>query len=753
MATQAQRDKRRQTRNGTAAALTGPPVSGGYEPSYHTWGTRPRDLPPFTFQTIQAMLMDPTVRLGLAMRAAPLFGVEFGKKQGDEWVEGVQCKNEAVGAFVHRQLLRIWSELDRIVSSQIWGWSAGEITYKLTDDNTVEIDALLPRHSTDCRALTRGGEPVGVQIKRVQPHGVVDVYFPQSWWHSYNPPPGRLYGESALLGAYSPWADKWLNGGALDVRRLFMHKDAYGGADLAYPDGQMNIPGKGMVPCRDIAREIVEQIQAGGVTTRPSGTDANGVEMWKLTRATVPAAPTHILEYPKDLDGEILRGLEITDDVISADGTGSWAGKRVPMAAFYNSLDRWVVSIIRDITPILQQLVVLNYGESVDFSIDHKPLAEQAMEQQGDAGQDDQQKPSSPFDDHFYGEPDGELRMSLEVKNGRVIRMRRTSDDNPWQSYRGPRGGKGWRHSGTGDIRYGGDRPGKDEIGTGESPKNDATLKNAKEPSKEDKFEVLMQSKTPADADAFRRARADGIMIPPAWTEVTYYGADNDIRAEGRDDKGRKQRAENPEFRKRVSDENNARIARDLAPNMNEIRDRLRNDAIDGNEEAKVLYLIAQSGFRIGGKGDGKAKVQAFGATTLLGEHVSVDGNTVTFDFLGKKGVRQHHVIEDKVIADMVRDAKDGEPIFNTRAEKVRQAWQETYGGAKVHDIRHVVATEIAKNEMESRVPPLPHNDRERTKLIKEIAKASGEKLGNNPSQALGTYIDPGLWNQLKVAA
>lgn len=262
-----------------------------------------------------------------------------------------------------------------------------------------------------------------------------------------------------------------------------------------------------------------------------------------------------------------------------------------------------------------------------------------------------------------------------------------------------------------------------------------------------------MKTKSPEDRKAFEAAKADGIAIPPAWTEVTYYGADKDIRAEGRDDKGRKQRAENPAYRQRISDENNARISKELRPRMEQLREQLRQDAEGGNEEAKVLYLITQSGFRIGGAGDGKAKTKAFGASTLQGEHVQVDGDTVTFDFPGKKGVRQQHTITDSVIADMVRDAKPGEKIFDTRDAKVREAWQKQYGGTKVHDIRHVVATELAESELKQRVPPMPKSPKERQKLIKEIATVAGGKLGNNPSQALGTYIDPGLWKSLEVTA
>lgn len=54
------------------------------------------------------------------------------------------------------------------------------------------------------------------------------------------------------------------------------------------------------------------------------------------------------------------------------------------------------------------------------------------------------------------------LSLLAETALSLPIRMGAT---NPWVIYRGPRGGKGWKHSITGDIRYGGDRPGASETG------------------------------------------------------------------------------------------------------------------------------------------------------------------------------------------------------------------------------------------------------------------------------------------------
>ena len=390
----------------------GKPLTASYKHFPYHMFTQVRDLPLFTYETIRQMLIDPTIRLGLAMRAAPLYQAEFAYKIGasqgvTKWVPGVIADRPEVARFVYKQLGRIWSfDLDKILSAQIWGWSAGEVTYKL-QDGQVQIDRLLERAAIDVLALRRGGELAGTRVQRMGAGlGHVDLEFPKSWWHAYNAECDSPYGVSACKGAHSPWADKWLNGGALDVRRLFAHKDAYGGLDMGYPPGTTNIDGKGEVPNRDIVREMAEQAKAGHIITRPSKRYADGSEMWPIERATVPSNPTHIFDYPKQLDIEMLRGLEIPDDVLTSEGSGAWQGKQVPMQAFFTNADRWLSQVVAVVvTQLMEPFVLLNYGKAEAFEVQTKPLAQQAMEQMRQPEGQAQQQP---------GTQPGQQRMAVD---------------------------------------------------------------------------------------------------------------------------------------------------------------------------------------------------------------------------------------------------------------------------------------------------------------------------------------------------
>ncbi len=403
--------KKRKTRIQVAEQLVGQPKTAGYQtPPVYTWGSVIRDLPQFTFQTIRAMLWDPTIRLALAMRAAPLANAEFAYEDGVDdanqvkYTPGVKAHKPEVAEFVEAQMKHIWKNyLRHLLRDQIWGWSAVEVTGKVNQQGWVEVDELLPRHPAFTTALESRGKIVGVNFKGPsQKSGHVPLFFAESkcLWCSFMAEDGAHYGISILRGAYSPWADKWLDGCALDTRRLFHHKDAYGGVDMTYPPGTTDVARAGGVATeisnQEIAQQIAEQIRAGGVTTRPSQYNEHGKNEWDLTRATIPTSPTHIYDYPKDLDREMLRGMETPDDVLSADQSGSWDGKSIPAQAFYTGLDMWLRSKTGDVVKqLIEPLIMLNCGRPEDFEVNTKPLAVQAMEQLGASKGDNASKGQS----------------------------------------------------------------------------------------------------------------------------------------------------------------------------------------------------------------------------------------------------------------------------------------------------------------------------------------------------------------------
>jgi len=84
-------------------------ITSTYTPGpRYLWGQQPRDLPLFSFEMAKYMMLDQTVRLGLAMRSAPMCAAEFGYEEAGQWQEGVRADREDVKAFVESQLRKVW---------------------------------------------------------------------------------------------------------------------------------------------------------------------------------------------------------------------------------------------------------------------------------------------------------------------------------------------------------------------------------------------------------------------------------------------------------------------------------------------------------------------------------------------------------------------------------------------------------------------------------------------------------------------
>src|SRR5688572_27251491 len=121
------------------------PQTASYKPQpLDVWGQMPRELPLFTWIMVRYMLWDQTIKLGLAMREAPIQSAELAFKEGKDWQSGIKCDNEVVGKFVERQLLRFWThDLHKVLRAQVWGWTAGECLYRLSQSGQIEYDGLL----------------------------------------------------------------------------------------------------------------------------------------------------------------------------------------------------------------------------------------------------------------------------------------------------------------------------------------------------------------------------------------------------------------------------------------------------------------------------------------------------------------------------------------------------------------------------------------------------------------------------------
>lgn len=151
------------------------------------------------------------------------------------------------------------------------------------------------------------------------------------------------------------------------------------------------------------------------------------------------------------------------------------------------------------------------------------------------------------------------------------------------------------------------------------------------------------------------RIRIEALKVPPGWREVRISASPRSaIQAVGWDAKGRRQyryhgaHVERTERRKHYRVR---RLAREL-PRLRQslARDFSRNDWSRDHVAAIAVRLLSEGFFRVGSDRYA-AENRTFGLTTLRRRHVRVAGKSITFEYPGKRSIRQWRVIEDATLA------------------------------------------------------------------------------------------------------
>jgi DNA topoisomerase-1 len=166
--------------------------------------------------------------------------------------------------------------------------------------------------------------------------------------------------------------------------------------------------------------------------------------------------------------------------------------------------------------------------------------------------------------------------------------------------------------------------------------------------------------------DRYRRAVRDrrtldrirSLAIPPAWTQVWISPRpDGHLQATGRDARGRKQYRYHPDWTSVRTDGKYDRTM-EFGMILPAIRRRVSADLQSAplSREyvlATVVRLLERTLIRIG-NGEYARANKSFGLTTLLDEHVHIDGPSMTFHFRAKSGVMQTVSLTDAKLAAIV---------------------------------------------------------------------------------------------------
>lgn len=468
----------------------------GYQPNpYAAWWGYSSSLidgaPFFTWMDVPRMLRDPQVQFVLRMWRSPFQQVRW----------KIEGSSDRVKRFADETLRHLWRQhLPRLLArySQ-YGFACGgvEFTPKRGLLRATQFTRVEP---FDCRPLVWSegrykGRAAGFTI---QANGRQErVLLPHAVWFAGNREWGQFYDFPVLAGMFEPWLEKRGRNGAIHSRRLWFRKCAFNGIQVRYPAGISNIGSDENPQYRnnqDIAREMQETFETGGLiaaenTVHPSDPAKYA---WEFTQPEARPDVTGIREYAQDLDREMLSGAGIPPEVVEASEVGSgWSGRMIPLLAFYGGTDELTGPLIDAFTPAVQYAVETNFGRGVWFEVQPIPLVEQVKEaaQSGPGGGEG----PNPVQDAMAGRPIGggtspgnPVSMSVGLdyprnRNGsrnrnpnlpsgrpvsrriskaakRSTRLRHYREEFArelsWMRHEGDRGGKGWKNTETGEVRY-----------------------------------------------------------------------------------------------------------------------------------------------------------------------------------------------------------------------------------------------------------------------------------------------------------
>lgn len=237
--------------------------------------------------------------------------------------------------------------------------------------------------------------------------------------------------------------------------------------------------------------------------------------------------------------------------------------------------------------------------------------------------------------------------------------------------------------------------------------------------------------------------------IPPAYDNVTIIN-NKKILAYGYDSKNRKQVIYNPKYIKEQTDKKYDKIE-DFGKYFLKIKKCIAKDIRSSDEKTKIIAmiitLILSCGFRIGNKKYEKEN-NSHGITTLKLSHISIGDNNIEFDFIGKKGVRNKSVCNNKYIYEYLSKKYEG-------CEK--DAYIFTCNNTCINsvDVNNYLANKLGVNITTKDLRTWNANNlfskffnkslecKECKNPVKKAIELTAMQLHNTPTVCKNSYIDP----------
>ena len=255
------------------------------------------------------------------------------------------------------------------------------------------------------------------------------------------------------------------------------------------------------------------------------------------------------------------------------------------------------------------------------------------------------------------------------------------------------------------------------------------------------------------------------LAIPPAYTDVWISPkANGHIQATGRDAKGRKQYRYHADWSATRGETKFARMAafgRALPKIRAQVdRDLKRQGLPKEKVVAAVVRLLERTLIRVGNDEYARTN-KSFGLTTLRDRHVHFHGAEVSFDFVGKSGVKHSTSLKDKRLSRIVKQCQEvpGQRLFQYYADDgshcgvgsadVNAYLAQITGEAfTAKDFRTWAGTVAAAKALS--LQEAPGSETQAKALMNTCVKATAGLLGNTPAVCRKAYIHPAVFEAFR---
>jgi len=253
-------------------------------------------------------------------------------------------------------------------------------------------------------------------------------------------------------------------------------------------------------------------------------------------------------------------------------------------------------------------------------------------------------------------------------------------------------------------------------------------------------------------------ARIENLKVPPAWEDARIARSPSaKVQAVGYDSAGRLQYLYSEQYRERKEREKFDRILRfsEALPEMRRITsEHLGHEYLDREKVlATMTRLMNVAYFRVGEERYARNN-KTYGIATLRRKHLTIEGDTLIFEFTGKWGQHQRKVVTDPRLRAVVEECTElpGYEVFkyyddegeirDVKSRDLNAYVKEVMGGAFTpKDFRTWAGTLIAAvklAELGAAEEP-KHVQKNVLIAIDEVA----HRLGNTRDIARASYISP----------